>query len=213
MTLLDILDYRAWKPVAVTAGAIVVVLGVTFGAGYWYAGNRNQAKVTQAETQANIAKGEADAIKRQAEAKDQAIAAKDSSLADAKARLYRAEQELARSKMVRPPVVPIPVPAIPGTPVGNMGMAEQGRDLVGRQEAVIQAQAEVILIQDVKIADLTASRDLWKASTEAGARESAGLRIALEAQKSLTKNALWRGRFQGLAIGLGSGYVIGRLQR
>lgn len=213
MTLLDLLDYRAWKPVAVTAGAIVVVLGVTFGAGHWQGTKRNQAKVTQSENAANVAKGEADALKRQAEAKDQAIAAKDSTLADAKAHLYRAEQELARSKMGRPAVVPVPVPAIPGTPLGNMGVEEPGRDLVGRQEAVIQAQAEVIRLQDVKIADLTQSRDMWKEAEAARSRETAGLRIALETQKSLTKNALWRGRFQGLAIGLGSGYVIGRLQR
>lgn len=213
MTVTDVLDYRAWKPALVTGLGVLVVLGVTFGAGYWYAGNRNQAKVTQAETQANIAKGERDAITAQAQAKDQAIAAKDSSLADAKARLHRAEQELARSKMVRPAVVPVPLPAVPGTPLGNMGVEEPGWDLVGRQEAVIKAQSNLIKLQETKIDDLTISRDLWKASTEAGAREAAGLRIALEAQKSLTKNALWKGRFQGLAIGLGTGYVIGRAQR
>ena len=213
MTVTDILDYRAWKPALVTGLGVLVVLGVTFGAGYWQGTKRNQAKVTQAETQANIAKGERDAITAQAQAKDQAIAAKDSSLADAKARLHRAEQELARSKMVRPPLVSVPVPAVPGAPLGNMGVEEPGWDLVGRQEAVIEAQSNLIKLQETKIDDLTISRDLWKASTEAGAREAAGLRIALEAQKSLTKNALLRGRIQGLAIGLGSGYVIGRLQR
>ena len=213
MTVTDILDYRAWKPALVTVLGVLVVLGVTFGAGYWQGTKRNQTKVTQAETQANIAKGEADALKRQAEAKDKADAAKDSAIADAKASLYRAEQELARSKMVRPAMVPVPISAIPWTPMGNMGLEEPGRDLVRRQETVIEAQSNLIKLQETKIDDLTISRDLWKASTEAGAREAAGLRIALEAQKSLTRNALWRGRIQGLAIGLGSGYVIGRLQR
>lgn len=213
MTVADILDYRAWKPVLVTGLGVLVVLGVAFGAGYWQGTKRNQAKVAQSENAANVAKGEADALKRQAEAKDQAIAAKDSAIADAKASLYRAEQELARSKMVRPTVVPVPIPAIPWTPMGNMGMEEPGRDLVGRQEAVIKAQSNLIKLQEAKITDLTISRDTWKEAESARAREAAGLRIALEAQKSLTKNALWKGRIQGLAIGLGSGYAIGRLQR
>jgi hypothetical protein len=192
---------------------VLLVIGASFGVGYWQGTKRNQVKATQAENAANVAKGERDAFKAQAEAKDQEIAAKDAGLESAKASLRRAEQELARSKVVRPSVVSVPLPAIPGTPMGNVGVEDGWRDLVGRQEAVIQAQGEVIKLQDVKITDLTISRNAWKASSEAGRREAAGLRIALEAQKSLTRNALWRGRFQGLAIGLGSGYVIGRAQR
>jgi len=212
MMVYDILDYRAWKPALVTGLGVLVVLGVTFGAGYWYGAKRNQAKATEAETQANIAKGEADAFKAQAQAKDKEIEAKDSTLEAAKARLHRAEQELARSKVVRPAMVPVPVPATPSTPLGDMGMAEPGRDLAGRQEAVIEAQSNLIKLQETKIADLTISRDAWRDAEAARSREAAGLRIALEAQKSLTKSALWKGRIQGLAIGIGGGYAIGRIR-
>lgn len=201
------------KSSAIAAGAVAIVLALTYGLGY----RAGQAKVSQraetAENEANVARGERETYKRQAEAKDQEIAARDAGLDAARNNLRRAEQELARSKMERPPVVPVPLPAIPGTPVGDLGVEGGWRDLVGRQEAVIQAQAYYINGLETKISDLTISRDAWKASAQAGEREAAGLRIALEAQKSLTKGALWKGRIQGLAIGLGSGYVLGRAQR
>jgi len=210
MTLLDILDYRAWKPVAVTAGAIVVVLGVTFGAGYWQGTKRNQAKVTQSENAANVAKGEADALKRQAEAKDQAIAAKDAGLEESRAEVARKVAQLeSLRKQYSSHVQPHPIPIVEPIPTGVVDLSP----LVAKQDEVIMAQGVFIAGLESKVIDLSQSRDMWKEAEAARSREVAGLRIALEAQKSLTKNALWRGRFQGFAIGLGSGYVIGRLQR
>lgn len=213
MTVTDILDYRAWKPALVTGLGVLVVLGVTFGAGYWCAGNRNRAKVNEAETQANIAKGERDAITAQAQAKDKEIAAKNAATVADKRALARANAEIQRIKDL-PPVVPIG----PGTPdlspvVECQRELSVARALNAAYEVGKQASEKYIFKLERENEDLTVSRDLWKASTEAGAREAAGLRIALEAQKSLTKNALWKGRFQGLAIGLGTGYVIGRAQR
>ncbi|MBA4274834.1 MAG: hypothetical protein C0436_04175 [Alphaproteobacteria bacterium] len=213
MTVLDILDYRAWKPVIVSGLGVLIILGVTFGAGYWQGTKRNQAKVTQAETHANIAKGERDAITAQAQAKDQTIAAKDAAIAADKKALARANAEIQRIKD-RPPVVPVG----PGT-ANTSPVVECRRELTAARELIAAYEVGKLASEqftkglETKIDDLTISRDLWKASTEAGAREAAGLRIALEAQKSLTRNALWRGRIQGLAIGLGSGYVIGRSQR
>lgn len=207
MTVADILDCRAWKPALVTGLGVLVVLGVTFGAGYWYAGNRNQSKVTQAETQANIAKGERDAITAQAQAKDKEIAAKNAAIVADKRALARANAEIQRIKDL-PPVVPVG----PGTP-DLSPVVERQRELIAAYEVGKLASEQFTKGLETKIADLTISRDLHIKRAEAGEREAAGLRVALEAQKSLTKNALWKGRLQGLAIGLGTDYVIGRAQR
>lgn len=205
MTVADILDYRAWKPALVTGLGVLVVLGVTFGAGYWQGTKRNQTKVTQAETQANIAKGEADAFKRQAEAKDQAIAAKDAAIVDARKLVSRANAEIERIKNL-----PAVVPSGSGTPDLRPLVERQGQ-LIAAYEISEKAKDGLIRDLDAKVFDLSTSRDLWKASADAREREAAGLRIALETQKTLTRNALWKGRIQGLVIGVGSFYLAKRM--
>jgi len=174
MTLLDILDYRPWKPALVTGLGVLVVLGVAFGAGYWYAGNQNQAKVSQAETQANIAKGEADALKRQAEAKDQAIAAKDAGLEAARSEVARKVAQLAELRAKYSVTVQTnPVSIVEPIPAGVVDLAP----LVAKQDEVIKAQANFINGLESKITDITISRDTWKEAESARAREAAGLRI------------------------------------
>jgi len=200
----DILGFRQSRPILASVVAVLLVIGASIGVGYWYGTKRNQVKATQAENAANVAKGERDAFKAQAEAKDQEIAAKSAATLADKRALARANAEIQRIKDL-PPVVPIG----PGTP-DLSPVVERQRQLIDAYEVGKQASEKYIFTLEADKLDLTISRDAWKASSEAGAREAAGLRIALEAQKSLTKNALWRGRIQGLAIGLGGGYVYGR---
>jgi len=187
------------KPMAVVIAAALVVLGVGSSCAYHY-----RAKASQAENAANVAKGEADAAKAQAQAKDAEIAAKDSGLEQARADVARKIAELARLRAsLRPSAPEDPVIDEPIQP-GVVDLIH----LVAKQDEVIHVQANFIKGLEVKISDLTISRDAWKQSSDARERESAGLRIALEAQKSLTKSALWKGRFQGLAVGIATGYAV-----
>jgi hypothetical protein len=85
-------------------------------------------------------------------------------------------------------------------------------DLTG----VVLKQAEIIQAQDTKIthlevqnADLTALAGQWKAAHDARAMETVSLRLALDAQKSASKAAVWRTRIGGFAVGFGSGALVG----
>lgn len=86
--------------------------------------------------------------------------------------------------------------------------------LVNDQKALIQAQDASIQGLQAQVISLTAARDAWKRSSDEGAREALNLRAALAQQQGLAKSALWRGRIQGLALGIvaggSSGYVAGR---
>jgi hypothetical protein len=188
-------------------GIAAAVLVIVFGLGYWQGQRKVAAIASQSENAANVAKGEADALKRQAQAQDAEIAAKDAGLEAARADVVRKVAELAKIKASLHTYDPVG-PILPSEPVqpGVVDLAP----LVAKQDEVIQAQSYFIKGLETKIVDLTISRDWWKDAEGARSREAAGLRIALETQKALTKGALWKGRIQGLAVGIASGYVYGR---
>lgn len=206
------------KPVALILGVSIVVFGSVWALGYTMGQRKAQSRAEQAENQATIEHGANLAYQAQALAKDQEIKAReaatlerDKDLAQTRARMDRANAELARLRSQLPIGPPQDQPVV----VGDGDLAS----VVAQQDEVIQTQADVIKGQDAKIADLAiligeyrVSRDLHQKRAESAEREAAGLRIALEAQKSLTKSALWVGRFQGLAVGIASGYVIGRMK-
>lgn len=205
MTVLDILDYRAWKPVIVTGACVLAVLGTTYGAGYWHGTRRTETKVSVAERAADIAKGENRALKAQALAKDAEIEAKDAGLAKARADVARKVAELAayRASMG---AVPANVPPLDESiQTGMVDLAP----LVAKQDEVIQAQANFIKLQDVKISDLVISRDLHAARAEASEREALNLRAALAAKDGLIRAAQIKGFAYGFAFGAASGGYAG----
>ena len=112
-----------------------------------------------------------------------------------------------------------PLPAPPSNP-GVAGAvvpasAASGPDdrdaLIAKDQEVITALTKVVEDQGTEISQLTISRDQWKASSEAEHRAVVGLQIALDAQKVVSKSDKWIGRVEGFAIGIGAGYVAGRL--
>lgn len=80
------------------------------------------------------------------------------------------------------------------------------------QKRLIQAQDGAISGLQAQLLATSAARDAWKRSAEEGGREALQLRAALAAQQGIAKNAVWKGRIQGLAVGLGAGYIGGRLK-
>lgn len=80
------------------------------------------------------------------------------------------------------------------------------------QKRLIQAQDGAISGLQAQLLATSEARDAWKRSAEEGGREALQLRAALAAQQGIAKNAVWKGRIQGLAVGLGAGYIGGRLK-
>lgn len=167
-----------------------------------------KGKVQQGTIQAAEAHGAGDAHQQQAQSSDAKVADLEAQVQSQNAKVGRllAERTALLARLDHADHVPVdPVP--PGEPVRD------DRDAVIAKDAeVIAVQGKVITDQAVVISALTTSRDAWKATAEDRAREAAGLRIALDAQKSVANSGKWVGRFQGVAIGLGVGYIAGRLK-
>jgi len=86
-------------------------------------------------------------------------------------------------------------------------------DLVASQDAQHQQDLQRIADRDALISTISLSRDAWRLSAQASAAEAVQLRAALAAQQGLIEGALLKGRIQGFSVGLGSGYLAGRVQR
>lgn len=121
----------------------------------------------------------------------------------------RAEVERLRkaaSQPVAPPNPPtLPEPEPPGLPVDLA-------PLVAKQDELIQAQDREIEGLKGHITTLTLARDAWKAAYEDSSKEAALRKIAFEAQLAAIRAERWKGRIEGVVVGLGTGYLAGRLR-
>ena len=198
-----------WKPpclgpVCYVAGIALVCLSLSFGVGY-FAGQRKAANQSmQAENAANIAHGVADATKQQAEKADADLASQAPKLAEARADVVRKAAVLAAARTAttpQPPADPAPID------VAALAPMDRAKD------ELIAAQKVYITGLESQNATLVISRDAWKATSTARDVENLNLRAANAAKDGLIAGALWKGRLQGLAIGIASGYVTGRIQR
>ena len=173
-----------------------------------------KGRVDGATANANIAHGEASADQTQAQTSDAQVA-------DLQARVARTAQDVDRLTAERVRLLralAAQVPQVPSNPDPAAPIAPQPVPLADVRDQVIAKDAELIHAQQVVIQDQAAvigtliiSRDAWKATASAREREAAQLRIALDAMKTVQSSGKWLGRVQGFAIGLGAGYVAGRL--
>ena len=201
------------KALGITAGAVLIILGSVWALGYAMGQRKQAIATTEAENRANVEKGKADANQAQAvQATAQAVAADQARLEfqnKAKASNALVAQKNAELAKLQADLAASHQPVVDGTP----GLA----NAYAKALEVIEVQKADKAIDQEKIEALGRGIELWKASSkswqasaEAREQEAAGLRIALEAQKSLTRGALWKGRLQGLAVGVASGYLVGR---
>ena len=84
--------------------------------------------------------------------------------------------------------------------------------VVAKQDLLIAAQDKQIQDQAGQIKTLSLARDSWRLSAQESAAEVLQLRSALAAQQGVAKSQRWLGRFEGFAVGLGTGYVAGRIR-
>lgn len=160
------------------------------------------------ETKASEAKGRADEHAQAGGNADVKAEQAGQRAAVAEVEVDRLRRELDRLKAqprVAPPLVPAATPG--GLPLDVVDLAP----IVAKQDQLIAAQDKQIQALKIQTLTLTQARDEWKAAFSAERDRATGLYLALEAQKSMTKAALWRGRFQGVAVGFAAGYVSGRL--
>lgn len=173
-----------------------------------------KGRVDGATANANIAHGEADAHQAQAQTSDQVVSDLQARVAGAAADVDRLKAErlrLLRALAAKVPQVPSdPDPAV-APPTQPSPLADVRDQVIAKDAEMIQAQQVVISDQAAVIGTLIISRDAWKATASAREREAAQLRIALDAMKTVQSSGKWLGRVEGFAIGLGAGYVAGRL--
>jgi len=193
-------------------GLVMLALASLAGASSCY-----KKRVEAAQHQAAIEQGKADAHAEQAKAQDAAISDLKAKLDASKADLGRLSDE--RGALLRKLAAAKQNGGNPGVSVDASDAAPVAPVSTDLSAQVIAKDAEVIAAQDSRIKGLeesnrllSASRDEWKAAFEAERKRSAGLEIALDAQKHVASSGKWTGRLQGLAIGLGAGFVAGRLR-
>jgi len=143
----------------------------------------------------------------QAQAQTDQLQADAAEVARLRAEVARLRRAAAWVPAPPPPAsVPEPEPVLP--PVAP---AVDLAPLVERLDELVKAQHREIGGLKAQVATLTSARDTWKLTAQDSGREALQLRAALAAQQGLTRNALWKGRLQGLAVGFATGYVAGRL--
>ena len=198
----ELLGIRGVKQTAVACGVAVGLLVSAWGLGYLQGARSGEAKATQAEQQANESKGRADAAVESARRAQVDEAKARAGMADADAKAARAAALVAQISN-RPVSAPDVVPSADPGPLEPVGLI----DALTEQ---VEAQREQIQARDGLILSLEAQRDGWKRAHDDRHRETVALRLALDGQKAAVNGALWRGRLQGFAVGIASGYLAGR---
>ena len=198
----ELLGIRGVKQTAVVCGVAVGLLASAWGIGYLQGARSGEAKATQSEHQANEAKGRADAAVEAARRAQADEAQARAQVADADAKAARAAELVAKLRN-RPLPAPGVVPSADPGPLEPVGLI----DALTEQ---VEAQREQIQARDGLILSLEAQRDGWKLAHDERQREAVALRLALEGQKAAVNGALWRGRVQGFAVGIASGYLAWR---
>lgn len=164
-------------------------------------------KAIVAIEQANIEHGRADAQTATARALDEKAKEQAAIAKDAQARVDQLRAEVARLRVPKPasPAAPTVEPVSPVLPSVDLV------PLVAKLDELVQAQDHEISALKGQLETVTHARDSWRLTAESSGREALQLRASLAAKEGLIKGALWKGRVQGLAVGIGSGYLAGRL--
>lgn len=166
--------------------------------------------VSAAEHQSAVYEGQADAHATQAQSIPDH--AKELEAAQASVDSARREVERLRRLLASKPSIPVPDPAGASAPIVP-AVSPDGRDeVIAAQVVLIAAQDGQIKGLKLALGDESRRSSEWKAAFEAERKRAAGLEIALDAQKHIAASGRWRGRLEGLAVGLGAGLIAGRLR-
>jgi hypothetical protein len=188
---------RGW--LALAAVVLVGAAAVVLVNGY------HERKADQAYQESLVLKGQVDALQEQAREHNaaadrlaQTVSGQDQTILALKAKLARAQRPA--------------LPAQPGVPdpVGVVDPGPESPDAL--KDQVITAQDQQIGTLKAEVVELRAALVLKDRALGISEQRARGLEIALDAQRHAAKSGKWIGRLQGFAIGLGAGYVSGRLK-
>lgn len=193
------MKYRSALLLAVGVAAIFYGL-VCLNQIYWSRQTRQQTTVSDTAHQ------EATAHVDQAQALEPQETQQAREVQDAKAEVVRLRGEVARLRKGSAPQAPS-LPDTPDTVAPLVDLAP----LVARQDELIQAQDRQIAGLEASLQTVTASRDHYKAAFEDESRARTAQTLALEASLANAKAQRWKGRVEGFVVGLGSGYLGGKL--
>lgn len=199
----DLIDgIRGARPAVIGAAVLLALLASAWGVGYLQGARSGQARSIESEKQSQEAKGRADAAAEAARRAQADEAQARAEMADADAKAARAAEMVAKLRNRHVPdsgVVPGPDPG-PLEPVA----------LIDALASQVEAEQVRVAARDAVILSLEAQRDGWKRAHDERHKETVSLRLALEGQKAAVNGELWRGRVQGFAVGIASGYLAWR---
>lgn len=133
---------------------------------------------------------------QQAEAKSPKLEADDAEVA-------RLRAEVARLRKAAPPTTPVMSEVQPLPPLVLLDNAK---------DQLIDALTQENVDLKAALAERTAASASWKSAYGESQKALACLRIAHEAQLSAIRAERWKGRLEGFAVGIGTGYVVGGLR-
>lgn len=193
--------------VVIAAGVMLALVGI----GHWSRSCVAQRVASEALTQSTQKHEQAISHAAQGALHDQQADAKAPALQADSYEVQRLRAEVARLRKAPPAPAPpapslgLPEPEPASLPVDLAPLVATLDELNG---VLTKENADL----KTALAERTAAATSWKAAYLASADETRLLKIAHEAQMSAIKAERWKGRIEGLAVGLGAGYLGGRLR-
>lgn len=192
----------------ILASIVIIVILIASIAGYQY---YKTHKGMIAQTNAMEAKGEADIHVAQAQSipnHDQELAQAKTAVSVAQAEVDRLRKLMASNNSKKKATIPISN-IEPG--VSQVEIPDDRDELLAADAVLIEKQNEEIHTLTVALADKTKQAEEWHAAFNEERRRAACQEVATAAWKEAVTAAKWRGRVEGVVIGLATGYIAGRL--
>ena len=123
----------------------------------------------------------------------------------------RLRAEVARLRRPAPRPDSKPTPNEPDTPQPVSSPVDLA-PVVAKLDELVKAQDREIGGLKAQLETVMKARDSWKLAAQDSGREALQLRAALAAREGSLRAERWRGRIEGLAVGVALGYGAGRLR-
>ena len=179
--------------------------------GLWCASCVMSHKAAKAEEHAAQSHESAAIHAAQGAIHDQTAEAQAQEIKAAEREVERLRAEVARLRRPAPKPDPQTIPPEPSIPLPVQTPVDLA-PVVAKLDELVKAQDHEISGLKAQVATITLARDSWKLAAQDSGREALQLRASLAAKDGLLKAERWKGRIEGFAVGLGSGYIAGRLK-
>ena len=186
------------------------LLGATVAIGCLWGGLKIRAAVKAHQVETHVQQADqhheaAVTAAAQGATHEQEAAARKPVLASNAAEVARLQAKVDALQAALKPTAPVlePLPGVP--PVDLAPLVAGQQELIGalkKENGDLKAQVLTLALRG----------DSYKTAYEQSAQVELQLRSALAAQQGLAKAQRWLGSVEGFAVGVGSGYIAGRLK-